>query len=543
MPEFYGGSSSEVLEAIQARSKSSETDEAGTDLSSPENRALLWLGSRSGLTFGKAAGALLPPKVVAMEYVHRYFQTAHRIFPILDKRLFVNSTVDYYNGLPTEGKGYESWTAVMYMVIALGHQYSLVDPDPEVRRRALNSPEDGEVCFQLLKACLNDVHFAGGDISAVNSLLLAFLWLYNQHRLHEGYMVLGTAARIGYGIGLHRNLKMDPDQGLHIMPHVMGWCSSFWCLFTYEREMVALLGRPCAIEAHEFDINTFPLEESSVELQYLERMRQFAAITWSAYDQIYSLSLKHLGLSERSDALRKTDEAFERWFNSWFLDCTWAKEPHGLVIRLRFLHSRLLLYRAFLSILVQGARRQEKVSNELKELAAVSVRIAVDIVIIIVDDIYPAARSSGTLQGILFHAVLYLWNAVVSLLFVASSRVVQQLLESELQGINILDTIAHGTRIFEAYSDTVASARIALQKSHTILDKMSPDSTSLVKPNGAGMAVATTPDSCEKTGISPSQNDLGSTESALPETELDWAEFDTTLDDFNNFEPFFSMGS
>jgi hypothetical protein len=38
------------------------------------------------------------------------------------------------------------------------------------------------------------------------------------------------------------------------------------------REMVALLGRPCAIEAHEFDINTFPLEESSVELQYLERM-------------------------------------------------------------------------------------------------------------------------------------------------------------------------------------------------------------------------------------------------------------------------------
>lgn len=66
----------------------------------------------------------------------------------------------------------------MYMVIALGHQYSLVDPDEEVRKRALGSPQDGEVCYQLVKSCLNDVHFAGGDISAVNSLLLAVSFLF-----------------------------------------------------------------------------------------------------------------------------------------------------------------------------------------------------------------------------------------------------------------------------------------------------------------------------------------------------------------------------
>lgn len=280
MPEFYGGSSSEVIEAVQAqgpdyRQDSSSNDGAGADLSSPENRAHLWLGSKSSLTFGKAAGALLPPQVVAADYVNRYFQTAHHIFPILDRKLFVGTFADYYNGLPTEGKGYELWTAVMFMVIALGHQYSLIDPDEEVRKRALASSQDGEVCYQLAKSCLSEMPFAGGDISAVNSLLLAvghpfrdsrrmdsiettltclqFLWLYNQHRLHEGYMVLGVAARIGYSIGLHRDLKMDSSQDPHIMPHIIGWCSSFWynwtpcmirvqnanspfrCLFTYER--------------------------------------------------------------------------------------------------------------------------------------------------------------------------------------------------------------------------------------------------------------------------------------------------------------------
>lgn len=84
MPEFYGGSSSEALEAVQAQEthscqEASESDALVADLSSPENRALLWLGSSSGLTFGKATGALLPPKAVAADYVDRYFQTAHRI--------------------------------------------------------------------------------------------------------------------------------------------------------------------------------------------------------------------------------------------------------------------------------------------------------------------------------------------------------------------------------------------------------------------------------------------------------------------------------
>lgn len=172
LPEFYGGSSSN---AIMNSVQSSDQDQATTeteDANSPENRARLWLGGPSDLSFGKTSGTSLPPRAAAEAYVNCYFQTGHRIFPILNRKLFVNTFNDYYSGLPTEGKGYELWSAVMYMTIALGHQYSLIDADQGLRERALASPKDGDACSGLAKASLADVPFSGGDISAVNTLLL-----------------------------------------------------------------------------------------------------------------------------------------------------------------------------------------------------------------------------------------------------------------------------------------------------------------------------------------------------------------------------------
>lgn len=176
LPEFYGGSSSNVI--IKAVESSESAQSPGSrsprspDPHSPENRALLWLGGSADLSFGKAPGPLLPARAVAEGYINCYFHAADRIFPILNRKLFVGTFNDFWNGLPTEGKGYEWWTAVMYMVIALGHQYSLIDADEELRSRATASPGDGEACFRLAKSSLSDVPFTGGDISAVNSLLL-----------------------------------------------------------------------------------------------------------------------------------------------------------------------------------------------------------------------------------------------------------------------------------------------------------------------------------------------------------------------------------
>ncbi|KAJ9613499.1 hypothetical protein H2200_003441 [Cladophialophora chaetospira] len=529
-PEFYGGSSVDVMiEEVQTSDSDAHDpqDPAGgpTDIYSPENRAHLWLGRGSALTFGKASGALLPPELVANEYIHRYFQTAHRIFPILNRKLLVGSARDYWNGLPTEGQGYEHWTAVMYMVIALGHQYSLIDPDEEVRKRALTSPQHGEACFQLAKSTLSDVPFSGGDISAVNSLLLIFLWLSNEHRLHEAYTVLGVASRIGYGIGLHRDLKVDPKQTEQI-PHIVGWCSSFWCLFTYEREMVAFLGRPCAVEAGEVDIKAFNLETSPVDLQYVERMRQFTYVTWDAYNYVYSLSFKHASVTERGQALRKADRAFEVWFDGWFPDCTWAREPHGLVARLRFLHMRLLLYRIFLNMLVQKSRRKDSISGELQGLATTCIHIAADIVTLVVKSIHVGVQTSGTLQAALFHSMAYLWNALVTLLLYASSHSAQQRLGSKLsKPIDIIKEIQDAVEVFDSYSEAVSFAGTASQKIRALLEK--------IKPNEGRTSTMANAQASAPTFTSPS--------SLLDWTggpELDFPDFDASFNDFQNFFSF-----
>ena len=171
-PEFYGGSS---LNAIATAVESEEVLGEQTSSSRvdwPLNRAKLWLDNAANLRFAQVRGASLPPRSIADEYVNRYFQTAHRLYPILNRATFMERYRNFWEGLPTEGKGYELWAAVLYMVLAHGHQCSTVDPDNRVRNEAFTSSY-GETCFNLAKSTFADVPFSGGDMSAVNAIFLA----------------------------------------------------------------------------------------------------------------------------------------------------------------------------------------------------------------------------------------------------------------------------------------------------------------------------------------------------------------------------------
>lgn len=173
LPEFYGASSPDVIvAAVETSAQSPDGRVPAEDSDGPEDRAKLWLGTATNLTFSKVKDTSLPTRAVAKSYIYCYFQTAHLIFPILNQDLLIGTFDDYFDGLPTEGRGYEKWSAVMYMTIALGHQYSMIDSDDELRTTAISSPQDGESCFQLAKSVLDDVPFSGGDISAVNATLL-----------------------------------------------------------------------------------------------------------------------------------------------------------------------------------------------------------------------------------------------------------------------------------------------------------------------------------------------------------------------------------
>lgn len=183
------------------------------------------VSSRGWIALRRHGRLISPPRVDADGYVERYFQTSHKIYPVVERQSFMLRYDDFWLGLPTEGQGYELWVGILYMVLALGHQCSTVDPDPIVRRQALQCT-DGEMCFLMARSTFADVPFCGGDLSAAISMFLGFIWLYNQQRFHESYAVLGAATRVGYAIGLHRQRILPESQEVtHVK--TLWWCLLF----------------------------------------------------------------------------------------------------------------------------------------------------------------------------------------------------------------------------------------------------------------------------------------------------------------------------
>jgi hypothetical protein len=256
-------------------------------------------------------------------------------------------------------------------------------------------------------------------------------------------------------------------------------------------------------------------------------MRQFSYVTWDAYNHVYSLSYKHATVTERGSALRKTDRAFETWFNSWFHDCTWAKEPHGLVVKLRILHMRLLLYRVFLNLLVQKARKREPLSDDLQDLATICIQIAIDLVNLVVKSIHMGVQTSGTLQGAFFHAMAYLWNALVTLLLYASSRSAQKHLSAKSERfVDVVQLIKDAVVVFDRHKDAVAFANTASQKITTLLEKIGRNQDSAARTAAVRGSIPETPLSPGGTGWTPA-----------PELGVGFPDFD----DFDDFDTFFDM--
>jgi hypothetical protein len=459
-PEFYGPSSAnaiiDALESSEQDSPAAASSDGGTD------RARLWLESPRDLTFAKVAQSSLPPKEIADEYLSVFYQTAHRIYPILNRAHFMKRYNDFWKGLPTEGNGYEHWVAVLCMVLALGHQCSTADPDIRVRSRALQS-QHGEECFGLAKAMLAWAPFSGGDMSVVNSFLLAYLWLYNQQRLHEAYTVLGASIRTAYAIGLHR----DSDSSEHYAAETDGWTASWWCLFAYETELAAISGRSSAIQPRELDSRRFSQGFSSVDLQYVEYLRQLSAIAWEVYEQVYSLSLQHVRVAERIESVRVADEGLCGWYETWYRECEWSREPHGLLIRLRYLNMRILYHRGFLKLVTLD---KEQVPAEATIPATKCVHLACELIETITASMNRG--GSGILQAAVFSVLGYLWNATITLLLYAlSERAIRHL---DL-GFEFPENVAHlldsAVWFFTQHQEISAFAGGAAQRSRRLLER------------------------------------------------------------------------
>ncbi|RMD40575.1 hypothetical protein DV735_g4560, partial [Chaetothyriales sp. CBS 134920] len=433
VPEFYGGSSAHAI----------QTDKR---FHAPE----LWKATNlDELTRAKVNETHLPPRALADRYNARFIQGTHFIIPLIDVETYLDRYEDFWKGKPTEGKGYLMWTAVMYMVIALGHQACTVDPDPSIRQQALND-NVGNQCFELAKYTFSNVPFAGGDMSAVNSMLFAFLWLYNQQRLHEAYAMLGSVFRVGYAIGLHREI-MDANATAGEMN---GWMSSWWSIVRYEIELSCLMGRPFGLQLKEVDLRQFPVNVPGTQHQYLEYMRQFSYLALDAYESVYSLANRRSSAVERAIALTKSDRTLSTWYDRFKQEVSWVDKPHGRILHLTYLNMRILLYRVFLMLFVKQAKRAAPVKDQILNSAAKCVALSMSAI----DTIATLPVGTSAVLQAAYHQVLgYLWNATVTLLLFGTDTVAPEKLgERAASRQEISEMLVKAVDIFTAHQEGVA---------------------------------------------------------------------------------------
>ncbi|RMZ92561.1 hypothetical protein DV736_g199, partial [Chaetothyriales sp. CBS 134916] len=479
VPEFYGGSSAHaIVEAVDADDRDDEPRPPQSDkrFHAPE----LWKANNlDELTRAKVKKSDLPPRELADRYNARFIQGTHLILPLIDVESYLDRYKDFWDMKPTEGKGYHMWTAVMYMVIALGHQACTVDPDPAIRQQAL-ADGWGNRCFELAKLTFSNVPFAGGDMSAVNSMLFAFLWLYNQQRLHEAYAMLGSVFRVGYAIGLHREI-MDAKATAGEMN---GWMSSWWSIVRYEIELSCLMGRPFGLQLKEVDLSQFPINVTGTQHQYLEYMRQFSYLSLDAYESVYSLANRKSSAVERAVALSKSDRIICAWYDRFKQTASWVDEAHGRILHLTYLNMRILLYRVFLMLFVKQAKRASQIKDPVLNSAAKCVTLSMSAI----KTIATLPVGTNAILQAAYHQVLgYLWNATVTLLLFGTDTVaLERLADRTASRQEIAEMLAKAMDIFTAHQEGVAFFETAARITTKLFPKVVSDG--LRRPSAANQS-------------------------------------------------------
>lgn len=136
-----------------------------------------------------------------------------------------------------------------------------------------------------------------------------------------------------------------------------------------------------------------------------------------------------------------------------------------------YLNLRILLYRAFLNLVVQKREKQIEVKEEAVIAASKCIEMAMSLIQLIISSINPG--SSGTLQAAVFHAMGYLWNATLTLLLYVRSEAAQEILSPAAPDRGkIVENIEAGATFFATHQQALPFAQVAAEKIRRLLKKV-----------------------------------------------------------------------
>ncbi|KAF7594855.1 hypothetical protein BBP40_008185 [Aspergillus hancockii] len=219
-------------------------------------------------------------------YVHHFWHLHHPLLPILCEKDFTEAFQSLWVPDGTQPGMRRASSALVDIVIAI---CSLAQSSrPKARGRSSQSPRDAGsrewthemVSIWHYRRCkwLLDDELETPTLTTVQSHILMSLYLYIASRPSAAYNSLGTAGRIAYSLGLHR----DPPATLGPTKQELRR-RIWWSLYILDSRLSRELGRPTIITLHVCDCQLPADDVETAKIACLQPFSSTADVTWLTY--------------------------------------------------------------------------------------------------------------------------------------------------------------------------------------------------------------------------------------------------------------------
>jgi hypothetical protein len=164
--------------------------------------------------------------------IDAYFETINPDFPVLHEASF-REAFELWSSNPSSTAD-PAWLCGLLCLLILARRVAAISLPEEVERK----------WWRHVQTLLPSVFFAS-NIFSVQALLLAALHLHNTSHRDACWNLTGTAVRIGYAIGLHRDDIKHKQNLLGRELRKQLW----WTLYAFEQMQVSSYDRPSAISS------------------------------------------------------------------------------------------------------------------------------------------------------------------------------------------------------------------------------------------------------------------------------------------------------
>ncbi|KZT23297.1 hypothetical protein NEOLEDRAFT_1180171 [Neolentinus lepideus HHB14362 ss-1] len=332
--------------------------------SHPSDTRLQWEEHRHGETIPDFE---FPPSDLIDSLLSLYFLNINNLYPLLHEPSFRKKVAD---GLYLRDSGFGG---VLLAVCACASRWS---DDPRVLMEGTRSQHSaGWQWFNQVQMVRKSL-LAPPCLYDLQLYTLSVIFLQGSSAPQGSWTMVGIGLRLAQDVGAHRRKVYNPN----LTPEDELWKRAFWILVTLDRIFSSALGRPCAIQEEDFDLD-LPAEcddeywlnpdpekafkqppDKPSKLAYFNSYLKLNQILACALRTIYSINkskvlLGFVGQQWEQHIVAELDSALNKWIDSVPEHLRWDPNredetffQQSAMLHCNYYHLQILVHRPFIPL-------------------------------------------------------------------------------------------------------------------------------------------------------------------------------------------------